>query len=40
MTTGSGELDSFIDGIHEGLFYLFYGDTSQLDPSFSHTALE
>ena len=38
MTTGSGELDSFIDGIHEGLFYLFYGDTSQLDPSFSHTA--
>ena len=38
MTTGSGELDSFIDGIPEGLFYLFYGDTSQLDPSFPHTA--
>jgi len=26
MTTGSGELDSLIDGIQEGLFYLFYGD--------------
>jgi hypothetical protein len=26
MSTGSGELDSLIDGIQEGLFYLFYGD--------------
>ena len=31
MTTGSGELDSLIDGIQEGLFYLFYGDTFPLD---------
>jgi DNA repair protein RadA len=31
MTTGSGELDSLIDGIQEGLLYLFYGDTSPLD---------
>jgi hypothetical protein len=26
MTTGSADLDSLIDGIHEGLFYLFYGN--------------
>src|ERR671930_2277977 len=25
MTTGSAELDSLIDGIQEGIFYLFYG---------------
>ncbi|MFL6470433.1 MAG: hypothetical protein ACJ71H_06250 [Nitrososphaeraceae archaeon] len=25
MTTGSADLDSLIDGIQEGLFYLFYG---------------
>ena len=25
MTTGSAELDSLIDGIQEGMFYLFYG---------------
>src|SRR6476619_2248436 len=31
MTTGSGELDSLIDGIQEGLLYLFYGDTFPLD---------
>lgn len=31
MTTGSGELDSLIDGIQEGLFYLFYGDSLPLD---------
>ena len=26
MTTGSGELDSLIDAIQEGMFYLFYGN--------------
>src|ERR1041384_8625106 len=30
MTTGSGDLDSLIDGIQEGLFYLFYGDSLPL----------
>jgi hypothetical protein len=28
MTTGSSDLDSLIDGIEEGLFYLFYGNNS------------
>jgi RecA/RadA recombinase len=31
MSTGSGELDSLIDGIEEGLFYLFYGNNLPLD---------
>jgi len=31
MSTGSGELDSLIDGIEEGLFYLFYGHNLPLD---------
>jgi RecA/RadA recombinase len=31
MTTGSGQLDSLIDGVQEGLFYLFYGDSLPLD---------
>ena len=38
MTTGSGELDSLIDGIQEGLFYLFYGDLLPLD-TLSHRLL-
>ena len=38
MTTGSGELDSLIDGIQEGLFYLFYGDIFPLD-ALSHRLL-
>jgi Rad51 len=38
MTTGSGELDSLIDGIQEGLFYLFYGDSLPLD-ALSHRLL-
>jgi hypothetical protein len=28
MTTGSADLDSLIDGIQEGLFYLFYGNNN------------
>jgi Rad51 len=32
MTTGSADLDSLVDGIQEGLFYLFYGN--------NHVALE
>jgi Rad51 protein len=32
MTTGSADLDSLIDGIQEGIFYLFYGN--------NHAALE
>ena len=31
MTTGSAELDSLIDGIEEGLLYLFYGDPAPLE---------
>jgi hypothetical protein len=38
MTTGSGELDSLIDGVQEGLFYLFYGDLLPLD-ALSHRLL-
>lgn len=38
MATGSGELDSLIDGIQEGLFYLFYGDTLPLE-ALSHRLL-
>lgn len=38
MTTGSGELDSLIDGIQEGSFYLFYGDLIPLD-AVSHRLL-
>lgn len=38
MTSGSGELDSMIDGIQEGLFYLFYGDSLPLD-ALSHRLL-
>jgi hypothetical protein len=26
MTTGSADLDSLVDGIQEGIFYLFYGN--------------
>jgi hypothetical protein len=28
MTTGSADLDSLIDAIQEGMFYLFYGNNS------------
>lgn len=38
MSTGSGELDSLIDGIQGGLFYLFYGDSMPLD-TLSHRVL-
>lgn len=38
MTTGSGELDSLIDGIEEGLFYQFYGDDMPL-AALSHRLL-
>jgi len=38
MSTGSGELDSLIDGIQEGSFYLFYGDSIPLD-ALSHRLL-
>jgi RecA/RadA recombinase len=34
MSIGSGELDSLVDGIQEGLFYLFYGDSKPLDGLF------
>jgi hypothetical protein len=27
MTSGSTDLDSLIDGIQEGIFYLFYGNS-------------
>lgn len=38
MTTGSSELDSLIDGIQEGSFYLFYGDLMPLE-ALSHRLL-
>lgn len=38
MSTGSGDLDSLIDGIQEGLFILFYGDSTPLD-AISHRLL-
>ena len=38
MTKDSGELDSLIDGVQEGLFYLFYGDLLPLD-AISHRLL-
>lgn len=38
MSTGSGELDSLIDGIQEGLIYLFYGDSLPLS-AFSNRLL-
>src|SRR5437762_2801006 len=31
MTTGSADLDSLVDGIQEGIFYLFYGNYVVLD---------
>jgi hypothetical protein len=33
MTTGSADLDSLIDGIQEGLFYLFYGNNHAVQDS-------
>jgi hypothetical protein len=33
MTTGSADLDSLIDGIQEGLFYLFYGNNHAVQNS-------
>jgi RecA/RadA recombinase len=30
MTTGSSDLDSLIDAIQEGIFYLFYGNNSMI----------
>jgi RecA/RadA recombinase len=33
MTTGSADLDSLIDGIQEGLFYLFYGNNHSVQDS-------
>jgi hypothetical protein len=38
MTTGSGEFDSLMDGIQEGICYLFYGDSLPLD-ALSHRLL-
>jgi hypothetical protein len=38
MSTGSGELDSLVDGIQQGLFYLFYGDAMPID-ALSHRLL-
>lgn len=38
MSTGSGVLDSLIDGIQAGSFYLFYGDSMPLD-AISHRLL-
>ena len=39
MTTGSGELDSLIDGIRQGQFYLFYGDDQEALNTLIHRAL-
>jgi hypothetical protein len=39
MTTGSGELDSLIDGIQEGQFYLFYGNNKAILDRLVHSLL-
>jgi hypothetical protein len=39
MTTGSADLDSLIDGIQEGLFYLFYGNNSVVLDAMVHRFL-
>ena len=39
MTTGSGELDSLIDGIRQGQFYLFYGDDQEALNTLIHRVL-
>jgi hypothetical protein len=36
MTTGSAELDSLIDSIQEGQFYLFYGQNKAILDAFVH----
>src|SRR2546428_4939756 len=39
MTTGSAELDSLIDSIHEGQFYLFYGNNRSILDALVHQLL-
>jgi hypothetical protein len=39
MTTGSADLDSLIDGIQEGMFYLFYGNSSVVLDAMVHRFL-
>src|SRR5918994_6143006 len=39
MTTGSADLDSLIDGIQEGIFYLFYGNNSVVLDAMVHRFL-
>jgi hypothetical protein len=39
MTTGSGELDSLIDSIQEGQFYLFYGKNKPILDGLVHGLL-
>jgi hypothetical protein len=39
MTTGSAELDSLIDSIHEGQFYLFYGKNKAILDALIHGLL-
>ena len=39
MTTGSADLDSLIDGIQEGMFYLFYGNNSVVLDAMVHRFL-
>ena len=39
MTTGSADLDSLIDGIEEGMFYLFYGNNSVVLDAMVHRFL-
>jgi hypothetical protein len=39
MTTGSANLDSLIDSIQEGQFYLFYGSNRPLIDGLAHGLL-
>ena len=39
MTTGSADLDSLIDGIQEGLFYLLYGNNHSVQDSIMYRFL-
>jgi hypothetical protein len=40
LSTGSPELDKLVGGIQSGLFYLFYGKKSLIEPLFQHMTVQ
>jgi len=40
LSTGSPELDELIGGVQRGLFYLFYGKKSLIEPLFQHMTVQ